>query len=291
MYIPRQQRTIEKSAVVEGFGYWSGRDVRVEFQPAPPDTGIVFIRTDLPKAQRIPATVAQRIETPRRTTLRAGNATVEMVEHIMAALAGMRIDNCEVHVNACEMPGLDGSSLPFVEALTGAGVVTQNALRMALVVREVRRLGDIDSWIEARPSAGPGMSVKFRIDYGSGNAIGRQTLTMPITPDSFCRELAPCRTFMLKSEADWLIAQGLGNRTSTKDLLIFDNEGPIENELRFRDECVRHKALDLIGDLALGGCDLIGHFVAHRSGHRLNAELVRVLLMEGDMITARRRSA
>ncbi|HVU85739.1 MAG TPA: UDP-3-O-acyl-N-acetylglucosamine deacetylase [Pirellulales bacterium] len=291
MYIPRQQRTIEKPAVVEGFGYWSGKDVRVEFRPAPPDTGVIFVRGDLAKPQRIPATVAQRVETPRRTTLRAGSASVEMVEHIMAALAGLRIDNCEVWVDTVEMPGCDGSSQPFVEALVAAGMVTQNSLRNALVVREVTRLGDIDSWIEARPSAGPGMSIKFRIDYGSGNAIGRQTLTMPITPDSFQRELAPSRTFMLKSEADWLVAQGLGRRASVKDLLIFDGDGPIDNELRYRDECVRHKALDLVGDLALAGCDLIGHFVAHRSGHRLNAELVRVLLQEGDMLVAHRRSA
>jgi len=291
MYIPRQQRTIEKSVSVHGVGYWSGRDVNVEFRPAPAETGVVFVRHDLAKPQRIPAVVANRVETPRRTTLRAGGASVEMVEHIMAALAGMRIDNCEVWVNAVEMPGCDGSSQPFVEALSQAGAVAQNAMRAALVVREITRLGDIDSWVEARPSAGPGMSVKFRIDYGSGNAIGRQTLTLPITPDSFCRELAPSRTFMLKSEADWLVAQGLGGRTTTKDLLIFDGDGPIDNELRYRDECVRHKALDLVGDLALAGCDLIGHFVAHRSGHRLNAELVRVLLQEGDMVVAHRRSA
>jgi UDP-3-O-[3-hydroxymyristoyl] N-acetylglucosamine deacetylase len=291
MYIPRQQRTIANSAQVEGFGYWSGRDVRVEFQPAGPNTGVVFVRDDLDKPARIPATVAARVESPRRTTLRAGAASVEMVEHIMAALAGLRIDNCEVHVNAPEMPGCDGSSLPFVEALSAAGVVTQNAARLALVVREVTRLGDIDSWVEARPSTSPGMSVKFRVDYGSGNAIGRQTLTLPITPDSFRRELAPSRTFMLKSEADWLVAQGLGVRASAKDLLVFDQDGPIDNELRFRDECVRHKMLDLVGDLALAGCDLIGHFVAHRSGHRLNAELVRVLLLEGDVMTEQRRSA
>ncbi|MBI2824233.1 MAG: UDP-3-O-[3-hydroxymyristoyl] N-acetylglucosamine deacetylase [Planctomycetia bacterium] len=291
MYIPRQQRTIAKPAVVDGFGYWTGRDVRVEFRPASPDTGIVFVRQDLPRPQRIPATVAHRVETPRRTTLRVGGASVEMVEHVMAALAGLRIDNCEVWVSAAEMPGCDGSSLPFVEALLQSGAVTQNALRIALVVREVTRLGDIDNWIEARPTAGPGTSIKFRVDYGSGNAIGRQTLTLPITPDSFRRELASSRTFMLKSEADWLVAQGLGSRASAKDLLVFDQDGPIDNELRFRDECVRHKMLDLVGDLALAGCDLIGHFVAHRSGHRLNAELVRVLLMEGDMVSERRRSA
>ena len=152
------------------------------------------------------------------------------------------------------------------------------------------RLGNDESWVEARPGTG-GLSLKFHLDYGSGNAIGRQTLSLPVTPDSFRRELAPSRTFMLKAEADWQLAQGLGQRASLQDLLIFDAEGPIEKEQRYRDECVRHKALDLVGDLSLAGCDLVAHIIAYRSGHRLNAELVRVLLTEGDMVGGFRRSA
>jgi UDP-3-O-acyl N-acetylglucosamine deacetylase len=291
MYSPRQQRTIARPATVEGFGYWSGRDVRVEFRPAPADSGIVFVRTDLERPVRIGALVAHRIETPRRTTLRSGGASVEMVEHVMAALGGLNVDNCEVHVSAAEMPGCDGSSLPYVEALAEAGFVRQDAVRMALVVREVTRLGSDDSWVEARPGSSGGMSLKYHLDYGPGSSIGRQTLALPITPDSFRRELSSSRTFMLKSEADWLLAQGLGSRVTTQDLLIFDAHGPIDNPLRFHDECVRHKALDLVGDLALAGCDLIGHFVAHRSGHRLNADLVRILLAEGEIVGGRRRSA
>ena len=112
-----------------------------------------------------------------------------------------------------------------------------------------------------------------------------------VTPESFRRELAPSRTFVLDEEAEWLVARGLGKRATYQDLLVFDNDGPMENELRFRDECVRHKALDLVGDLALAGCDLAGHFIAHRSGHRLNAELVRALLSEEEIIEGRRRSA
>jgi UDP-3-O-acyl N-acetylglucosamine deacetylase len=291
MYSPRQQRTIARPARIDGFGYWSGKDVSVELRPAAPDTGIAFIRTDLEKPVRIRGLVANRIETPRRTTLRCGGASVEMVEHLMAALGGMQVDNCEVHVNAAELPGCDGSSLPYVEALEQAGFVAQDAPRLALVVREVTRLGNDESWIEARPGTSWGMSLKFHLDYGPTTAIGRQTLTLPVTPDSFRRELAPCRTFMLKSEADWLRAQGLGGRVSPQDLLVFDMHGPIDNELRFRDECVRHKALDLVGDLALAGCDLIGHFVAYRSGHRLNAEMVRMLLTEGEVVGSRRRTA
>ena len=291
MYVSRQQQTLAGKVSVEGFGYWSGRDVRVEFQPAPPDTGVVFVRGDLPTPARIPARVENRVESPRRTTLRAGGGSVEMVEHILAALAGLHVDNCEVWVDAPEMPGCDGSSLPFVEAIDSVGVVAQAAMRPVLVVHEVSRLGNEESWIEARPATSPGMSAKYRLDYGRDNAIGRQTLALGVTPDVFRRELAPSRTFMLKAEADWLRSQGLGRRATTKDLLIFDDQGPVENELRYADECVRHKLLDLVGDLALAGCDLVGHFVAHKSGHRLNAELVRVLLAEGELVRGWRRTA
>jgi UDP-3-O-acyl N-acetylglucosamine deacetylase len=284
MSSPRRQCTVAKTAVVEGFGYWSGKDVRVEFRPAPDNTGIVFVRSDLATPVRIAANVLNRVETPRRTCLRRGASQVEMVEHIMAALAGLNIDNCDVHVSAPEMPGCDGSSRPFVDALLLAGSTEQSALRPTLTVREVTRLGEGESWIEARPSPSHGLSIKFNLDYGPGTPIGRQSITLPITPDSFRRELAPSRTFMLKNEADWLLAQGLGKRTTTKDLLIYGPDGPIDQELRYRDECVRHKALDLIGDLALAGCDIIGHVVAYRSGHRLNAELVRQLLAGGATI-------
>jgi UDP-3-O-acyl N-acetylglucosamine deacetylase len=287
----RQQRTIERPVTVTGVGYWSGRDVRVEFRPAAAGSGIVFVRTDLAKPARIPALVAHRIEVPRRTTLAHQKATVEMVEHILAALAGLQIDNCEIGVDEPEMPGCDGSSRPFVEALDRAGVVVQDAPREQLIIREVTRLGDENCWIEARPATAPGLSIRYRLDYGPGNAIGRQTLTVDVSPRTFRHELAASRTFLLKSEADWLVAQGLGSRTTSEDVLIFDEQGPVGNVLRFSDECVRHKILDIVGDLALLGCDVVGQIFAHRSGHRLNAELVRVLLTEGERVTARRKSA
>ncbi|HEY2761937.1 MAG TPA: UDP-3-O-acyl-N-acetylglucosamine deacetylase, partial [Pirellulales bacterium] len=268
-YAQRNERTISTATSVAGFGYWTGRDVQVEFRPAPPGTGIVFVRSDLSPVVRIPALVAYRIEVPRRTVLRHGGASVEMIEHALAALAGMQIDNCEIWVNQPEMPGLDGSSLKFVEALDAAGIVVQPALRAQLVVREITRLGDDDSWIEARPGRAAELTVRFRLDYGNTGAIGRQTVQLPICPATFKRDLAPARTFMLKEEADWLLSQGLGKRATLTDLLVFNEEGPIDNELRFPDECVRHKVLDLVGDLALAGCDVLGHIVAHRTGHRL----------------------
>jgi UDP-3-O-acyl-N-acetylglucosamine deacetylase len=201
----------------------------------------------------------------------------------------LRIDNCEVWVDQPERPASDGSSRPFVECLDASASVEQNAERRAHRPR-VTRVGN-ESWIDARPSPRSDLSLRYRLDYGLGNAIGRQTLELPIAPPTFREELAPCRTFMLKSEADWLLAQGLGKRATPQDLLVFDADGPIDNELRFHDECVRHKMLDFVGDLALAGCDLVGYFSAHRSGHRLNAELVRVLLKECERIERRRRSA
>ena len=274
----RNQRTISAPAVVEGVGYWSGRDVRVEFRPAPAGSGIVFVRCDLPNRPRIPALVGHRIETPRRTTLRQGAASVEMVEHIMAALAGLAVDNCELWVDQPEMPGCDGSCLPFVEVLSEAGIVEQDAPRQRLVVDRLIRLGNQESWIEARPCASGKSVIRYELDYGAGSPIGRQSLEVSLSPRHFHMNLAPCRTFLLEAEAAAIKARGMGQRTTFSDLLVFGPDGPIDNQLRFPDECVRHKMVDMVGDLALTGCDVVGRFAAFRSGHRLNGQLVEALV-------------
>ena len=280
MYATRNQRTVASPAVTTGVGYWSGRDVRVEFRPAAAGTGIVFVRADLPESPRIPATVEHRVEVPRRTVLRHGEIGVEMVEHIMAALAGLQVDNCEVWVDQAEMPGCDGSCLPFVEALSAAGIVEQDVERQRLVVRRATRLGNAESWIEVSPCCSGQTILKYELDYGFGNPIGRQSLEVSLSPRHFHINLAPSRTFMLEAEAEAMKAQGLGQRATFKDLLVFGREGPIDNHLRFPDECVRHKLADMVGDLALAGCDLVGRFAAYRSGHRLNAELVRAIVAQ-----------
>jgi UDP-3-O-[3-hydroxymyristoyl] N-acetylglucosamine deacetylase len=276
---------------VTGFGYWSSRDVRVELRPAPPHSGVVFVRGDYDRPRRIPADVKQRIEVPRRTTLAGDGTQVEMVEHVLAALYGLGVDNCEVWVDSSELPGLDGSCQPLVDAITVAGLVEQPARRRRLVITDVTRVGDDECWLEARPVKPGGLAIKYRLDYGSESAIGRQTIELRVTPQTFLTELAPARTFILAEEAEWLKSRGLATRVTNKDLLVFGPEGPIDNEMRMENECVRHKTLDLIGDLSLVGCDLVGHFIAHRSGHRLNAELVKVLLKEGRIEEDLRRTA
>jgi UDP-3-O-acyl N-acetylglucosamine deacetylase len=214
-----------------------------------------------------------------------------MVEHVLAALYGLGIDNCEVGARAPELPGLDGSCQPLMEAIAAAGIVEQRAPRRRLVVTDVTRVGNDESWVEARPSKAGGLSITYKLDYGPNNPIGKQAIELSVTPQSFPQELASARTFIMEDEAKWLRERGLGTRVTSQDLLVFGPDGPIDNTLRFEDECVRHKALDLVGDLALAGCDLVGQFIAYKSGHRLNAELVRILLVEGRMEESLRRSA
>ena len=276
----RRQRTLNDTAVITGFGYWSGQDIRVELHPAEPNTGIVFVRWDLGEQARVAATLKQRIESPRRPTLRRGITCVEMVEHVLAGLAGMHVDNCEVRVDAAEMPGCDGSSLAIVEAIQSVGTQEQDAWRNQLVIQDEVRVGDETSYILARPAeAGRrGLYISVEIDYRQTPSIGHQAIDLKVTPETFLRELADSRTFILKEEAQWLQSQGLAQRPTARDLLIFDEYGPIDNKLRHADECVRHKALDLVGDLALAGCDVVGTVVAHCSGHRLNAGLVKALM-------------
>jgi UDP-3-O-acyl N-acetylglucosamine deacetylase len=273
----RQQRTLRNSFRLRGFGYWTGEDVTIEFRPAPADHGIAFVRSDSHSNVRIPALVNYRCEAPRRTSLAVDNIRVEMVEHLLAALAGMRVDNCAIWTDRPELPCLDGSSMPVAESILEAGIVSLSAPRRRLTVDRVLRLGDDRSWVEARPSRSAGLHVEYVLDYGPG-PIGRQMLAIDVNEFNFVHELAAARSFLLAEEAEQMRQQGIGARVTSHNLLVIGPDGPLDNELRFADECVRHKTLDLIGDLALAGCDLDGTVVAYRSGHKLNAELVAALL-------------
>jgi UDP-3-O-[3-hydroxymyristoyl] N-acetylglucosamine deacetylase len=283
MPVARRQRTLVRPVSVTGFGYFSGRDIRVEFWPAAENAGITFVRHDIGPAARVPASAGLRINVPRRTTLELNGIRVEMVEHVLAALAGMRVDNCEVWVDAAEMPGCDGSAKAFVEAIDAAGVAEQRASVRQVVVGQPIRVGDDNCWMEAQPSRTAGLSVSFDLDFGPQSPIGHQLFALDVTPDSFRRELAPCRTFIPEEVAQGILAQGIGKRVTSGDLLIFGANGPIGNSLRFHDECVRHKMLDVVGDLALTGCEVIGHVIAHRSGHALHAELAKKLLEQAEV--------
>jgi len=273
----RSQRTIRRPVAVSGCGYWSGCANRVEFHPAPAGTGVVFVRADLDPPVRIPASIESRVEANNRTNLSASGAQVHMVEHVLSALAGLEIDCCLVRVHGEEMPGLDGSSQAFVEALDAAGIEHLAAPLEPVVVEDILRVGDHSAWIEASPPLFPGLSIDYELDYGPG-PIGRQQHALRMTPASYREELAAARTFISAADAEGLRGAGLGLAVATRDLLVFGPDGPIDNSLRWGDECVRHKMLDVVGDLALAGRPIHGHVRAHRSGHRLNAALVAALL-------------
>jgi UDP-3-O-acyl N-acetylglucosamine deacetylase len=273
----RRERTIASEAIVRGVSFLSGYDVEVRFRPAEAGTGVVFARRDLPDCPTVPGRVRHVVPRQRRTSLQRGEAVVEMVEHVMAALAGLRIDNCRVELDGPETPGLDGSSLGFVEALDRAGVVEQDRPREVVVVRRPLLVRDGPSTLKAEPGGAGGLVLTYHLDYGD-NPIGRQSRRVAISPESFRAELASSRTFLLAAEADALRSAGIGRRTTEADLLVFGPDGPIRNTLRYPDECARHKVLDMLGDLALLGCDLVGEVIASRTGHQHNAELVRAVL-------------
>lgn len=273
----RHQRTIATPVEIRGLGFLTGANVQLCFRPAPPDTGIVFQRIDLKPEVQIPARVESVTGTHRRTTLGKAPAQVELVEHVLAALAGLRIDNCFVELNAPEPPGLDGSSQRFVEALRDAGAVLQPARRTIWAVDTPIVLSHQGATLAVYPSDEDELKISYVLDYGLHSPIGRQVHTQRITPEHFSHEIADCRTFLLETEAVELRRQGLGKRTTPSDLLVFGHAGPIENRVRHANEPARHKVLDLVGDLSLFGHDLRGHLVAYRSGHPLNVELVRAL--------------
>ena len=273
----RSQRTIGRSGEVAGIGFLTGADIVLKFVPAPPDYGIVFQRTDRLYAPPIPALVSYTVPRARRTAIARCGVAVEMIEHVVAALAGLQIDNCLVELNGPEPPGCDGSSLLFAQCLVNAGFVDQGVPRERLDLKQsvVVHGEGADQSVRGSPADDGALRISYALDYGTDSPIGRQDYSLVVTPETFLAEIAFARTFLLEHEAQALRAQGYGKRTTARDLLIFGPQGVIDNTLRAPDECVRHKILDCIGDLALVGCDLSGAIEARRSGHQLNAEFVR----------------
>ena len=271
----RPQRTLARTVTVRGIGYLTGKDITVQMRPAPVNTGIVFVRTDLSPRISLSAVVDRVTGTNRRTTLGHPPFTVALVEHAMSALAGLRIDNCYLNIDGPELPGLDGSSQDYVDALHNAGVELQSATKDIVTVPEpviVRRGGATLSFYPAEELE---LRITYVLNYGQGNPLTPQRHTQDINPESFGQQIAGARTFLLEEEALELKRQGLGKRSSLSDLLVFGQCGVIDNTLRFADEPARHKLLDILGDLSLSGMDFRGHIIGYRSGHPLNVELVR----------------
>lgn len=271
------QKTIKSEGKIAGKGMFGGKEVRVVFRPAPIDSGIVFVRTDIGEPVRISVVVSNVAERSRRTTIKKGSVSIETVEHCLATVIALEIDNLIIEVAGPELPALDCSSAEYFKVLKRAGLVEQQAKSKEFIISDPISVTAGDACIYALPYADDRLNITYDLDYTGHIGIGRQIFSCRITPEGFEKNLAPARTFLLEAEAKQFQARGTGTHLGPRDILVINSEGPIKNSFRFPNECVRHKIVDLIGDLALVGRAVIGRIVAYKSGHSLNQQLVRKL--------------
>ena len=267
------QKTINSEVRISGKGLFSGKEAKMVFRPAEVNHGVVFVRTDLAEPVRIEAVVGNVTQMARRTALVKGPVSIETTEHCLAAVSALGIDNLIIEVDGVELPCNDCSSIDYYKALTKAGVVEQQGAKKEFVIREPITISSGDSYIYALPYDDDVLNITFDLDYGGHTGIGRQIFSCRIVPESFENNLMSARTFLLEAEAKQFQARGLGAHLSPKDILVISSDGPIKNSYRYENECVRHKILDLIGDLALSGRSICGRVVAYKSGHSLNQQL------------------
>lgn len=264
----QHQTTLAQAVTYTGIGLHSGKNVTITMKPAPVDTGIVFARVDLPGAPQVKAASENVTATMRATTLESGSAKVFTVEHLLAALRAVEVDNCLIEIDSVEPPVADGSALPFAKLIMAAGIAKQTAVRKIVTVRQALAVRRGDKFITILPYDG------LRITFTSVNPhplLGVQFGDYEITPEVFIKEIAPARTIGFMHEIEALKAKGLALGGSLENAIVYD-ETSVLTPLRFDDELVRHKILDIIGDIALAGF-VRGHIIAVKSGHALNTEL------------------
>ncbi len=271
------QKTIKSEGRISGKGMFAGKDAKVTFRPAPADTGVVFVRTDIPEPVRISAVVPNLAERSRRTTLKKGPVSIETVEHCLAAVTALEIDNLIIEIDGLELPAPDCSSADYFNVLKRLGLAEQQVNKKDFVIREPVSINVGDASIYALPYSDDGLNITYDLDYGGHTGIGRQIFSCRVTPEGFGKHLAPARTFLLEAEAKQFQARGMGTHLGPRDILVINSDGPIKNSFRFPNECVRHKIVDLIGDLALVGRAVKGRIVAYKGGHALNQQLARRL--------------
>ncbi len=269
----RPQTTVARPVRVSGVALHSGRHVETVLSPAPPNHGIAFWRQDAEAL--VPALVEQAGRFDHATSLGAPGREMATVEHLLSAAFGIGLDNLLVDVSEGELPILDGSAAPWLALFREAGLVRQGVpVRPFVPSRPVQVVGGPGRRIEIRPASD--LRITYTIAFPNA-VVGRQSITVVITPESYARHLAPARTFGFLSEYETMKVHGLARGASPSNCIVVGPDRVENGVLRFPDEFVRHKALDLLGDLALLGRPLLGHIVAHRAGHSLHASLVRRL--------------
>jgi len=270
-----KQKTIKNSVTLSGTGLHTGKMVHMTIKPAGENEGIYFTRVDLPGKLAIKVTAANAVmdeKVTRCTAVEFQGVRIYTVEHLMAALNGLGIDNAAIEIDGEEIPGLDGSSLEFLKALEKSGTIELNADKNTFSIQEPIVVANRTSSIVIVPH--DQFSVSYTLDYDLPS-LHSQFFSQSIDPATFSKELASARTFCLESEAGEIKAHGLGKGANYQNTLVMSSKGPLENTLRFPDECARHKVLDIIGDLSLLGYPLKGAVYATKSGHSLNRGLVK----------------
>jgi UDP-3-O-[3-hydroxymyristoyl] N-acetylglucosamine deacetylase/3-hydroxyacyl-[acyl-carrier-protein] dehydratase len=275
--------TIASSAVVEGIGLHLGKPCILHFRAAPSGNGITLRRTDVANARAIKARVDEVTATERRTTLGEGDNAVHTVEHVLAAVTALGIDDLIIEMDGPEPPILDGSAGPFFDALDRAGLATVDGQPEILTLREPVRIIDGESVYEAFPSPGLELDVTIEFDHPM---IGRQTTRVGVTRETFATELAGARTFGFVREVEMLRERGLIKGASIENAIVLDDTEIVSGPLRWSDEFVRHKAMDCVGDLALAGARVNARIVAVKPSHRGTVTLVREMVKSGEMKTA-----
>ncbi len=269
------QQTLARQISCRGRGLHTGCEVNLTLLPAPPNTGIIFRRTDL-SGFEIPATIEQVARVSYATTLMRLGVMVATVEHLLSALSGLEIDNCIVELDSLEVPIMDGSANEFIALIEAAGIVNQAAPRACLRVLEAVEIRDGNRAISIEPAEE--FSISSAIDFDHP-LIGRQVFEYAASPLAYANQIAPARTFGFEREIEALRRAGLIRGGSLDNAIVLSEKGLVNAQpLRFNDEFARHKILDIIGDLALVGRPIIGHIRAERSGHALHAQLVSQLL-------------
>lgn len=271
----RNQKTIRQQVSISGIGLHSGKRVTLTLHPARANTGIRFLRTDLPGSVEIEANVRNVTSTTLATTIAAGDAKISTVEHLMSALWAMGIDNVLCSVDGAEIPILDGSAMPFAQLIKKAGVKSQRAARRFLVAHKTIELRSGDKWAILRPSRE--FKIKYSIDFPHP-VVGKQNFEFGSNTD-FLKEIAPCRTFGFLKDVERMQAMGLALGGSLQNAVVLDETKALNPDgLRFADEFVRHKVLDAIGDFSLIGYPILAEIELHRAGHELQTRLVHELL-------------
>ncbi|UCD84815.1 MAG: UDP-3-O-acyl-N-acetylglucosamine deacetylase [Deltaproteobacteria bacterium] len=271
------QRTIAEPVNCTGIGLHTGRKVNLTIKPAPVNNGITFIRTDLPKPVTIIARVSSILDTRYATTIGNDGAKVSTVEHLLAAFYGLGIDNARVELDSPEVPIMDGSAAPFIYLIQSANIKEQEKPKKFMVIRKPVRVSDGDRKVSLLPSRE--FKISYTIDFDHP-LLRSQSYRATLSNLNFSREISRARTFGFLQEVNQLRSQGLARGGSLDNAIVIGNFRILnEEELRYPDEFVRHKILDSLGDLSLLQMPVIGHLVAHKSGHSLNYHLIKKLTM------------